>query len=107
MANVPGFSQEGFDRIGHLYHTYDFWAVFAAGFSPIPYKLFTIAGGVFGISFPVFVLASVISRSARFFIIALLLRRYGRGIEAFIERHFGWMTLAFVILLVGGFLLFR
>ncbi len=107
MANVPGFSPEGFDRVGDLYRTYDFWAVFAAGFSPLPYKLFTIAGGVFRINFPVFVVASLISRSARFFLIALLMRRYGAPIEKFIERHFGWMSLAFVVLLVGGFLLFK
>jgi membrane protein YqaA with SNARE-associated domain len=107
MAHVPGLTQEGFDRVGRLYNEYDFWAVFAAGFSPLPYKLFTIAGGIFKISFPIFVLASVISRSARFFIIALLLKRYGIPIEAFIERHFGWLSLAFVVLLVGGFLVFR
>ncbi|GAB4319677.1 MAG: YqaA family protein [Candidatus Zixiibacteriota bacterium] len=107
MANVPGFSPEGFAKVSNLYNTYDFWAVFAAGFSPLPYKLFTIAGGVFKISFPVFVIASVISRSARFFLIAVLLKRFGAPIEAFIERHFGWLSLAFVVLLVGGFLLFK
>ncbi len=107
MAHVPGFSPEGFARVGSLYNTYNFWAVFAAGFSPLPYKLFTIAGGVFRINFPIFVVASVISRSARFFIIAALMRRYGAPIEKFIERHFGWMSLVFVILLIGGFLIFK
>jgi len=107
MAHVPGFSPEGFTRVQDLYNTYDFWAVFAAGFSPLPYKLFTIAGGVFKISFPVFVVASLISRSARFFIIALLMKRFGAPIEKFIERHFGWISLLFVILLVGGFLIFK
>lgn len=107
MANVPGITPQGFERVRDLYNTYDFWAVFAAGFSPLPYKLFTIAGGVFRISFPVFVVASLISRSARFFIIALLMRRFGAPIEKFIERHFGWMSLVFVVLLVGGFLIFK
>jgi len=107
MANVPGVTQSGFDRVARLYQTYDFWAVFAAGFSPIPYKLFTIAGGVFRISFPIFVLASVLSRSARFFLIALLLRSYGVPIQSFIDRHLGWLSLLFVILLLGGFLFLR
>ncbi len=107
MAHVPGVTPEGFTKVSSLYNDYDFWAVFAAGFSPLPYKLFTIAGGVFKISFPIFVVASVISRSARFFLIALLLKRFGTPIEAFIERHFGWLTLVFVVLLVGGFLLLR
>jgi membrane protein YqaA with SNARE-associated domain len=107
MSHVPGLTPAGFDRVGNLYRTYDFWAVFAAGFSPIPYKLFTIAGGVFGISFPAFVLASVLSRSARFFLIAWLLRKYGPPIRDFIDKYLGWLTLAFVVLLLGGFLLFR
>lgn len=107
FANVPGLTPAGFERVAQLYHTYDFWAVFAAGFSPIPYKLFTIAGGVFKINFAVFVLASVISRSARFFIVAGLLKRFGAPIERFIDRYLGWLALLFVVLLLGGFLLFR
>jgi membrane protein YqaA with SNARE-associated domain len=107
MANVPGVTPEGFARVGNLYNTYNFWAVFAAGFSPLPYKLFTIAGGVFRINFPVFVLASAVSRSGRFFLIALLLKRFGAPIEHFIERHLGWLSLLFVILLIGGFFLLR
>jgi len=106
MSHVPGLTQSGFDRVGNLYRTYDFWAVFAAGFSPIPYKLFTIAGGIFQINFAVFVLASILSRSARFFLIAWLLRRYGAPIRLFIDQHLGWLSLAFVLLLFGGFLLF-
>jgi membrane protein YqaA with SNARE-associated domain len=51
-----------------LYNTYDAWAVGIAGFTPIPYKVFTIAAGMFKINFTVFVLASMVSRSARFFL---------------------------------------
>jgi membrane protein YqaA with SNARE-associated domain len=107
LAHIPGLSQSGFDRVGALYNTYDFWAVFAAGFSPLPYKLFTIAGGIFAINFPIFVLASALSRSARFFLEAFLLKRYGPAMQLFIERNLGWLSFLFVVLLFGGFLLLR
>jgi membrane protein YqaA with SNARE-associated domain len=107
LAHVPGVSEASFDRVGDLYRTYDFWAVFAAGFSPLPYKLFTLAGGVFEINFAVFLLASAVSRSARFFLEAFLLRRYGEPMQSFIERNLGWLSLLFVALLFGGFLLLR
>ncbi|HUU46564.1 MAG TPA: VTT domain-containing protein [Acidobacteriota bacterium] len=107
FANVPGLTQQNFDLVAGWYHKWEFWAVFVAGLTPIPYKVFTIAGGVFRISFPVFFLASAISRSARFFLIAVLLYFYGPSIERFIDRYLGWLTLLFAALLVGGFLLLR
>jgi membrane protein YqaA with SNARE-associated domain len=107
FANIPGLTQENFNLVSGWYHDWDFWAVFVAGFTPIPYKVFTIAGGVFRISFPVFLLASAISRSARFFLIAILLYFYGPPIERFIDRHLGWLSVLFAILLVGGFLLLK
>lgn len=107
FAHVPGFSPVRFEQVSGWYHDWDFWAVFTAGFTPIPYKIFTIAGGVFAISFPVFVLASAVSRSARFFLEAALLKRYGTPMQAFIERNLGWLSLLFVALLLGGFLLLK
>jgi membrane protein YqaA with SNARE-associated domain len=107
FANIPGLTPAGFAKVEDLYQTYDFWAVFVAGFTPIPYKLFTIAGGVFKISFPIFVIASVVSRSARFFLIATLLYFYGPPIERFIDKYLGWLSLLFMILLLSGFLLLR
>lgn len=103
FSYIPGFTPEIFAKVQGLYQEWDFWIVFAAGFSPIPYKVFTIAGGVFGINFVTFVLASVISRSARFFLVAWLLRRFGPPVREFIEKRFGLATLAFCALLVGGF----
>ncbi len=83
------------------------WAVGIAGFTPIPYKVFTIAAGFFEMSFPVFVIASVLSRSARFFLVAgligLLYRRHGRRIQVFIDKYFNALAIAFVLLLAGGF----
>jgi membrane protein YqaA with SNARE-associated domain len=65
-AYVPGVTEQLFQHVQGLFAAYDFWAVFAAGFTPIPYKIITIGAGVFQISFPVFVLASLVSQSLRF-----------------------------------------
>ncbi len=104
---VPGFTPEIFERVSKIYNDWNFWAVFTAGFTPIPYKVFTIAGGVFAINFPVFILASVISRSARFFIVAGLLWKFGEPIKEFIDKYFNILSLLFIILLIGGFVLIK
>lgn len=85
------------------YKTYGALIVFVAGFTPIPYKVFTIASGVAGLSLPIFIGASLISRGARFFIVAGLLYFFGERIRAFIEKYLGILTILFTILLVAGF----
>ena len=100
---VPGVSPEAFARVQGLYVEYDFWAVFLAGFTPLPYKVFTLSAGVFKISFPVFVIASVTSRALRFFIVAGLIWKFGPPIKAFIDRYFDRLAWAFLILVVAGF----
>ncbi len=99
--------QHPYDQIADLYNEWAGVAVFVAGFTPIPYKVFTIAAGVFRIDFPVFMLASLLSRSARFFLVAALIWRFGKPIRDFIDRYLGWLTIAFCVLLVGGFVLIR
>jgi membrane protein YqaA with SNARE-associated domain len=104
-AYVPGVSPESFASVQGLYDRYDFWAVFLAGLTPLPYKVFTLSAGVFSINFPVFVLASVMSRGLRFFVVAALIYRFGQPITRFIDRYFNLLALVFGVLLVGGFLL--
>jgi len=106
-AYVPGVSSESFERVQSLYDQYDFWAVFLAGLTPIPYKVFTLTAGVFRINFPIFVLASLLSRGLRFFAIAGLIYRFGPSIALFIDRHFDRLAWAFGVLLVGGFLMIK
>ncbi len=96
-----------FNAVGDLYNKYNALAVGIAGFTPIPYKVFTISAGAFGINFPVFLLASAVSRAARFFIVGWLIYKFGPGIRAFIDRYFNVLAVVFVILLVGGFILIR
>jgi membrane protein YqaA with SNARE-associated domain len=102
---VPMFSAQGFAEVQHLFSTYDFWVVFTAGFTPIPYKIFTIGAGVFHINFGMFMVASLLSRSLRFFLIAALVYSCGQPVRLFIEKYFNYLTFAFMILLIGGFLL--
>ncbi len=100
---VPGVSQEAFDGIQGWYDRWDFWAIFFAGFTPVPYKVFTLSAGVFSINFPVFVIASVMSRGLRFFILAGLIFKFGKPIESFIDRYFNMLATFFAILMVTGF----
>lgn len=105
FAYVPGVSPESFASVQVLYDRYDFWAVFLAGLTPIPYKVFTLSAGVFSVNFGVFVIASVLSRGLRFFVVAALIYRFGKPITGFIDRYFNLLAVAFGILLVGGFVL--
>ena len=90
-----------------LYNRYDAWAVGIAGFTPIPYKVFTIAAGVFKINFFIFIAASAISRSARFFLVAGLIYYFGPGIQTFIEKYFNLLVVVFTILLVVSFVILK
>ena len=101
---VPGVSPEAFEGVRGFYDEYGFAWVFVAGLTPIPYKVFTLASGVFGINLGVFVVASILSRGLRFFLIAWLVYRFGRPIETFIDRHFDKLVIVFSVLLVGGFI---
>ncbi len=96
-----------YEYIGGLYNQYNAWAVGIAGFTPIPYKVFTIAAGAFKIDFLVFILASFISRSARFFIVAGLIYKFGSPIKIFIDKYFNVLTIVFTVLLILGFVLIK
>jgi len=105
--SIPGFTEAAFLEIQKLYATWGFWVVFTAGFTPIPYKVITISAGAFDINFTVFVVASALSRSARFYLVSWLLWKYGKPIQAFIDRYFNLLSIAFVVLLVAGFFLIK
>ena len=95
------------DLVFENYKTYGAIIVFVAGFTPIPYKAFTIASGVAGLSLPIFIVASLISRGARFFIVAGLLYLFGETIKSFIEKYLGILTLVFTVVLIGGFFMIK
>lgn len=93
-----------FSDVQARYEQYGAWAVGIAGFTPIPFKVFTVAAGVFQIPVVGFVVASAISRGLRFGLVALLLKRWGEPAREFIDRHLGLLSVVFTVLLVGGFL---
>ncbi|MBE6220007.1 MAG: DedA family protein [Rikenellaceae bacterium] len=99
------FSEESFLEVKSLYDEYDFWIVFTAGFTPLPYKLFTISGGLFRIDLVMFFVASIVSRGLRFFLIAGLIWKFGAPIKTFIEKYFNLLAILFTVLLIGGFFL--
>jgi membrane protein YqaA with SNARE-associated domain len=101
--NIPGFSEKLFYDVQKMYNQYNFWIVFTAGFTPIPYKVITISAGAFNINILMFVVASIISRGARFFLVSFLIWKFGPQIRDFIDKYFNWLALAFTVLLIGGF----
>ena len=101
--HIPGFSSELFTAIQQKFDLYNFFIVFTAGFTPIPFKIITISAGVANINFPMFMIASTISRSARFFLVALLIKKFGKPITTFIDKYFNILSIVFTILLIGGF----
>ncbi|MDP8214793.1 MAG: YqaA family protein [Candidatus Euphemobacter frigidus] len=105
--HIPGFTQLLFDTVRQKYELYSFWIVFTAGFTPIPYKVITISAGAFNINFPLFLIASTISRTARFFLVSVLLWKFGPPIKVFIDKYFNLLSIAFVVLLVLGFVVIK
>lgn len=99
--------QAQYDSVQILFQENAFVSIAVAGFTPIPYKVFTIAGGAFRIDFWTFVLASALSRPARFFLVAGLFYWFGPKIKPIIDKYFEWLTLAFMVLLIGGFVLIK
>ena len=103
--NIPGFTEALFQKIQNQYNQYGFVIIFTAGFTPIPFKVFTISAGAFDISLPLFLIASTISRSARFFLVTFLIWKYGEKINYFIDRYFNILSILFVIILFGSYFL--
>jgi len=104
---VPGFTESVFQKVMVNFNEYGFWYVFSAGFTPIPYKVFTIASGVFRLNFLLFLMASTLSRTLRFFLVAGLFRKFGPEVKSFIDKYFNLLALLFFLLLLGGFLLVK
>ena len=101
-------AQDAWNTVVGLYRgTWGIWFLAAAAFTPIPYKVATIAAGATGMPFGPFILVSVIGRGARFFIVSAILRVFGPTVRALIEKHFDLAALLFLVLLLGGFLVLR
>ncbi len=101
------FSEKKIRKVHEMFNKYEAWAIFIAGFTPIPYKIFTIAGGVFYIDLKKFVLASIASRGLRFFIEAILLMLFGEVMVRFINDYFDMLSLISVAVAVLIFIWYK
>ncbi|MBN1114482.1 MAG: DedA family protein [Oligoflexia bacterium] len=96
-------ARETFVKVQNMYREHGVLALGIAGFTPIPYKVFTIASGVFKLDFVLFVIVSFISRGLRFFILSFVISRFGEPIRVFIDRYFNLLTYVFMVLLILGY----
>ena len=103
FANIPGFTQDIFYKVKELYDEWNFWIIFTAGFTPIPYKVFTVTGGAFNVNLILFIIASIVGRAGRFFLVSFLIWKFGEQIKGFIDKYFNWLAIGFTVLLIGGF----
>lgn len=94
-------------RVHDVFQRYEAWAILAAGFTPIPYKVFTIGAGAFYVDFRTFMAASCLARGARFLLVAGALQVFGPAMKRLIEQYFDIFAVLFFILLIGGFFLVR
>ena len=100
---IPGFTPEKFGKVEVLYQNNAWLAILASAFTPIPYKIFTIASGVMHVSLSILIPASIIGRGARFFLVAGLIRWMGPRVRPFLEKHFDLASLVFLLLAIAGF----
>ncbi len=96
------FKQEKVAMVQRYYRRYDVWAVGVAGFTPIPYKLFSISAGAFGLDFKRFVLATIVGRGARFFLVGFVIALFGESVKAVLDAYFEVVVVAFAVLFIGG-----
>ena len=97
------FKSEKVALVQGFYQRYDVWAVGMAGFTPIPYKLFSISAGAFGLDLKRFILASILGRGGRFLLVGLTILVFGESVKAFLDEYFDLAVVAFAVLFIGGF----
>ncbi len=99
------FKEHKVAPVERLYERYNAWATGIAGLTPIPYKIFTVAGGAFKVNFKIFMIASLCSRSLRFMTEGVLLYFYGEQLRDVLFKWFNIISVLFVVALVAGFFL--
>jgi membrane protein YqaA with SNARE-associated domain len=105
--HIPGFTVDIFEKVSKMYEDNAFLAVFTAGFTPIPYKVFTITAGVCKIDFFIFLIASFVSRALRFYLVSAIIWKFGAPIKSWIEKYFNMVAIGFTVLLIGGFIVIK
>lgn len=106
IINFYGLGEQ-FDKFESLYHEWGIIIILVAGFTPIPYKVFTIASGFAMLNLPLFAATSLVARGARYFLVCWLIKRFGLPIKPFLEKQLGWLGLIGILMAVAFFLLVR
>jgi membrane protein YqaA with SNARE-associated domain len=104
LMRVYGMT-EGIEQFRAWYARWGAAIILVKGMTPIPFKLVTIASGFAAFNFPLFVITATITRSARFFLVAWLLKRFGEPVQKFIEKRINLVGIAVIVLIIGGFAL--
>lgn len=105
---VGTFGQSlGGEYLFQVFDKWNAWIVYVFGLTPLPYKLVTITAGVARIDLPIFIVTSIAARASRFFVVAWILNKWGEPAQVFIDRYFNLLCIAFVILLIAGFAVFK
>ena len=97
------FSEVIFNRVVELYHGNAFLAIFMAAFTPIPYKVFTIAAGVCRVPLLTLLIASIVGRGGRFYLVAAIMYFFGPTVKGWIDKYFNLLTIVFTVLIIAGF----
>ncbi|MEZ6022000.1 MAG: VTT domain-containing protein [Hyphomonadaceae bacterium] len=103
ILNIFGYAGERREALEAQYAEYGLWVILIKGLTPIPYKLVTIVSGALHFSLPVFIAASIVTRGARFLLVAWLFQRFGPTVGPIIEKRLGLFLLGLAVLIVGGF----
>ena len=104
MFDPSGHTQE---KIQVWYNAYGFWGILIAAITPIPYKVFTVFSGMMNYNLPMLVLASILGRGFRFYVVAGMIRTFGPTVKPFIEKNLEWCFLMGTGLLIGGFVVIK
>ncbi len=102
---VPGFTMELFDKVKVQYEAYNFFVIFMAAFTPIPYKVFSISAGAFYINLPTFIIASILGRGLRFYMVSGLVWFFGPGVKRIMDKYFNWFIVILTIVFTLSYFL--
>ncbi len=102
---VPGFTIELFDKVKVQYEAYNFFVIFMAAFTPIPYKVFSISAGAFYINLPTFIIASILGRGLRFYMVSALVWFFGPRVKRIMDKYFNWFIVILTIVFTLSYFL--
>ena len=105
FTNVPWITKEAFEGAQKLYKCYDFYAIFIAAFTPIPYKIFAITAGMAEINLLTFFSASILGRGLRFYMVSALVWYFGPSVKAIMDKYFNWFIIILTIVFTLSYFL--